>query len=74
MSNLTLKYARNGALASLGLYTIAISLLLVVSFSYEKARVGVSSVDGSMGFYQQLSQSVPAMLMSRKAVSGRQSG
>ena len=66
MSNLTLKYARNGALASLGLYFVAVVVLLAVSFGYERGRVGASPVDASMTFYQTLNQAIPAILASQK--------
>ncbi|MNP29887.1 hypothetical protein D3C76_1229340 [compost metagenome] len=74
MSNLTVKYARNGALASLGLYFVVVMVVLAVSFGYERGRIGASPVDASMTFYQQLSQSIPVLLTSQKKPSGRQQG
>ncbi|WP_375738517.1 hypothetical protein [Pseudomonas boanensis] len=74
MSNLPLQYARNGALASLGLYFIAVMVLLTVSFGYERGRVGASPVDASMTFYQSLSQAIPAALASRKNSSAGHQG
>lgn len=55
MSSLTIKYTRNGALASIGLYLmIAIPLL---SLSYAKAQSQASAV-------QQISKAVDALLQS----------
>ncbi|BAU75000.1 hypothetical protein [Metapseudomonas furukawaii] len=74
MKNATVRYARNGALASLGLYFIVVTVVLAISFGYERGRVGASPVDASMSFYQQLSQSIPVLLASQKKTSGRTQG
>ncbi|MHC5350108.1 hypothetical protein [Metapseudomonas furukawaii] len=74
MKNATVRYARNGALASLGLYFIVVTVVLAISFGYERGRVGASPVDASMSFYQQLSQSLPVLLASQKKPSGRTQG
>ncbi|MGQ7818660.1 hypothetical protein B6S59_23645 [Pseudomonas sp. A46] len=74
MKNATVRYARNGALASLGLYFIVVTVVLAISFGYERGRVGASPVDASMSFYQQLSQSIPVLLASQKKPSGRTQG
>ncbi|MDE3736539.1 MULTISPECIES: hypothetical protein [Pseudomonas] len=74
MSNPTIQYARNGALASLGLYFVVVMVVLAISFGYERGRIGVSPTDASMSFYQQLSQSIPVLLASQKKPSGRHQG
>ena len=74
MKNATVRYARNGALASLCLYFIVVTVVLAIGFGYERGRVGASPVDASMSFYQQLSQSIPVLLASQKKPSGRTQG
>lgn len=55
-----LTYARNGALASLGLYTIVVTIFLVLSGSFSQARPVLPLV----GWEERLEQAVPTLLLS----------
>ncbi|SDL55073.1 hypothetical protein [Pseudomonas indica] len=63
MSRLTLKYARNGALAGIGLYTVIAATLLALSMSVGSARTASTS-DASLNLLPQIGQVVGALLKS----------
>lgn len=60
MTSSPLTYARNGALASLGLYTIVVTIVLVLSGSFSQARPVLPQV----GWGERLAQAVPILLLS----------
>ncbi|MDN6858245.1 hypothetical protein QO207_16755 [Pseudomonas sp. CAN2814] len=56
------RYARNGALAALGLYTIVILVITALGAGYDAAhRVPVDNVDRT-GLFQRFNQAVPVAL------------
>lgn len=62
MSHLPLKYARNGALAGIGLYLMIVTPLLTLSLSYMQSPSPVSTPPNQL--VQQLSQLAIALLAS----------
>ncbi|MFZ3204171.1 MAG: hypothetical protein WA161_09900 [Pseudomonas sp.] len=62
MNSLTIKYARNGALAGIGLYLMIAIPLLTLSLSYVKTQSQASAVPSQT--VQQISKVVVALLQS----------
>ncbi|RJG13438.1 hypothetical protein D3879_09375 [Pseudomonas cavernicola] len=62
--SITIKYARNGALAGIGLYLICAITLLTLSISYEKAQAKAVRNDLSVSLFSRISQALPVLFHS----------
>ncbi len=62
--SMTLKYARNGALAGVGLYLISAITLLTLSISYERAQAQPIRNDVSASVFNRISQALPVLFHS----------